>query len=529
MSRYDFLVLIPPTTGVATYRAAVARDLVENYPEAIGPKASPLACRIEFFDAGLKRRDLDVLAEGVLEALIKAGVMKDDAAIDHLITSRSTDGPAGFVRVTLLELDDVTKNAIAKPFTLQPWADGSLQSGPEVPPVTAKNVNAKNWGLATWRDGSYRSYAEPAGGAKHWNPGPYFRPDHRGTPVKDSDHEGAIDAILAHANVANCAGVLIPVPWARIENAEGVYTWPWLDDRIDYITENGTNDLMVMLNLEMYSYGTSTTPSTPQSTSDAIVPDYVIDAGWCGDGNGIMPKIDVSGCRDRVINIMAQLVARYGNHPNVEMIGLGETSRDYVGINSTNYNNNWILIAEALVDQCAGKLAWGFIDHNGMLANDYAKVIQMADIMDRGDIAYSTADVIGFFSNAAAPPGVSISQRGNAALLARMNYGYSLEKNYTFTNGDLVDRRLWVPCKAEHQVVRPSALTNDIVRWYLDSWEKATHPVLTLRIGAGSVSYGTDLYGTSTPAPDDFDGDETLDYWLDPANAPARTSYPTGG
>ena len=61
--RFDFLVLIPPTTGVTTYRAAVARDLVENYPEAIGPKPAAMACRMEFFDQGMKRRDLDVLSE----------------------------------------------------------------------------------------------------------------------------------------------------------------------------------------------------------------------------------------------------------------------------------------------------------------------------------------------------------------------------------------------------------------------------------------------------------------------------------
>jgi len=362
---------------------------------------------------------------------------------------------------------------------------------------------------------------------KYWNPGNYVRPDHRGTPVKDADHEGAIAAVLAHPNTANVKGILVPVPWARIENAEDVFTWGWLDTRINLITANGTNGKRVILNLEMYSYGSSTEPSTPQNANDAIIPDYIIDAGWCGDGNGIMPKIDVADCRDRVINVMAQLVDRYGNHPNVEMIGLGETSRDYVGINSTNYNNNWLDIADALVTQTASKLAWGFIDHNGMLANDYAKVIQMADIMDQGDIASSTADVIGFFSNTAAPPGVDISLRGNAALLARMNYGYSPDKAYTFTNGDATDRRLWVPCKAEHQVVRPSALTNDIVRWYLDNWEKASHPVWTLRIGAGGVSYGANLYGSSTPAPSDFNGTNTLNYVALAGNAPARTAYPS--
>lgn len=390
-----------------------------------------------------------------------------------------------------------------------------------------KNVTAKTLTTSAWGDGTRRTAPE-AGTEKNWNPGNYVRPDHRGTPTKDDDHEGAIDALIAASGFENVAGVVIPVPWARIENAEDTYTWTWLDDRIDYITEGATNHLQVILNLEMYSYGTSTAPSTPQSTSDAIVPDYIIDAGWCGDGNGIMPKIDVTGCRDRVINIMAQLWTRYGDNARVEMIGLGETSRDYVGINSTNYNNNWLTIAEALVTQAAGKLAWGFIDHNGMLANDYAKVIQMADIMDQGEIAYSTADIIGFFTNASAPPGVDISQRGNAALLARMNYGYSSHKDYDFTNGDDEDRRLWVPCKAEHQVIRPSALTNDIVRWYSDNWEKATHPVWTLRIGAGGTSYNTDLYGTSTPAPSDFSGTNTLAYVCDPDNAPARSAYPSG-
>lgn len=131
MARHELLVMLPPTSGVAEYRASVARDIADHYPEVLGLAAPALACKIEFFDAGLKRRDLDVLAEATLEALIKAGVFRDDAAIDTLLLSRSTLGPAGFVRVTLVELDDVTKNAVAKTGTLYPWTDKTLRSYPE--------------------------------------------------------------------------------------------------------------------------------------------------------------------------------------------------------------------------------------------------------------------------------------------------------------------------------------------------------------------------------------------------------------
>lgn len=382
---------------------------------------------------------------------------------------------------------------------------------------------SSNIGFTTQSDGS-----SGGGGDKNWNPGNYLRPDHRGTPVKDLDHEGAWDAIQDHANFANIAGVLIPVPWARVENSSGTYNWGWLDDKIDYVTENGSNHLKVILNLEMYSYGSSTTPSTPQSPNDAIIPDYIIAAGWCGDGNGIMPKIDVDGCRDRIIALMGEMVSRYGNETVIEMIGLGETSRSYSGQNGSDYNDNWIVIAEALVDQMAGKKAWGFIDHNGLINNDYEKQTVLQNIMDTGGIAYSVADICGFFSKSATPPGVDISVRAPQSLLEHMNYGYSAYFDYDFTNPSATDRRLWVPSKAENQVIRPTDLTNDKVKWYSDNWYKNTHPVWTLRIGAGGASYGAFLYNTSTPAPADFNGTNTLNYVATLANGPSTTAYPTG-
>lgn len=367
------------------------------------------------------------------------------------------------------------------------------------------------------------------GGSKNWNPGNYVRPDHRGTPVKDADHEGAINAVLNASGTANIKGVLIPVPWARIENASGSYSWSWLDSRISLITNNGTNGKKVMLNLEMYSYGSDTVPSAPQSTSDAIIPDYIISAGWGGGGSGIMPKIDVAGCRDRIINIMGEMFVRYGNSVDVEMIGLGETSRSYTGINSGNYNDNWILIAESLVSQSAGKKAWGFIDHNGLLANDYAKQRTLQNIMDTGGIAYSIADIVGFFSKSATPPGVDISVRAPQTLLETMNYGYSAFFDYDFTNPTNEDRRLWRPSKAENQVIRPTDLTNEKVRWYSDNWYKNSHPVWTLRIGAGGASYNTLMYGSTTvTAPADFSGTNTLAYLAGSSVGPANTTYPTG-
>lgn len=387
--------------------------------------------------------------------------------------------------------------------------------------------NRSAWSTAT----EFTTNADGSSGGsgnKHWHPGNYFRPYARGTPVKDGDHIGCYDAILAHPNVNDCAGVLIPVPWARVENTSGSYTWSWLDARIDYITQNGTNGIMVMLNLEMYNYGTSTAPSTPQNPNDAIVPDYIINAGWCGDGNGIMPKIDVNGCRDRIINIMGELFNRYGNNPHVEMIGLGETSRSYVGQNGSAYNDNWIVIAQNLVTQAEGKKAWGFIDHNGLINNDYAKQRILQNIMDTGGIAYSIADIVGFFSKSATPPGVDISVRGPQSLLESMNYGYSATYGFDFTNSTSEDRRLWRPSKAEHQEIRPTDLTNDKVKWYSDNWYKNTHLVVQLRYGPGATSYGANYYNTSDPAPADFSGVNTLNYWISPTNAPANTTYPTG-
>lgn len=131
MTRYEFDLPLPPTTSAVVYRALVAGTLAAKYPKVIGLTADAYACRLEFFDAGLKKRDLDAMATSLLEALVKARVLKDDALIETLIISRSSIGPAGTVRVTLLELDTMTKAAVAKSFALEPWADKTLNSYPE--------------------------------------------------------------------------------------------------------------------------------------------------------------------------------------------------------------------------------------------------------------------------------------------------------------------------------------------------------------------------------------------------------------
>lgn len=355
--RFDFLVLIPPTTGVTTYRAAVARDLLENYPEAIGPKPAAMACRMEFFDQGMKRRDLDVLSEGVLEALIKAGVMKDDVAIETLITSRSTDGPAGFVRVTLLELDDVTKNAIAKPYTLQPWADGSLQSGPEEPPAPAKAVNAKSWGLAEWNDGTFRSWPEPGGvGAQEmkWNPGHYVRPNEMVWLARQSERFAIFDQI---ENVDAVKGGLVNIPWGMIEGpAQGVYDWTLLDAEVAKLASIGKK---LIIEVWVRKYGGSI-PSVPQSTASSkqlYLPDYVISNGWAAantdDVQGYQARLDITACMDRFIALMQAIAARYDTNPTVELVQTNETSAGFAsgsGFSQENFYDEWLRLTGAMRD-----------------------------------------------------------------------------------------------------------------------------------------------------------------------------------
>lgn len=134
MTCLELALPLPPSSGVTAWYARVADIVRSQYPGALGLTAPAFACKCDFFDAGLKKRDLDTMTQAVLEGLVKAGVMRDDVAIETLLTSRSTDGPAGFARVTLTELDDMTKAAVAKTVTLYPWSDKTLRSYPEGAP-----------------------------------------------------------------------------------------------------------------------------------------------------------------------------------------------------------------------------------------------------------------------------------------------------------------------------------------------------------------------------------------------------------
>jgi len=79
------------------YRRAVA-DAIRTAGQ---PKAEPgrLDVALTVFPPDKRRRDLDNLPKGILDALTHAGVIEDDSLIDRLLIERATSCPGGKVRV----------------------------------------------------------------------------------------------------------------------------------------------------------------------------------------------------------------------------------------------------------------------------------------------------------------------------------------------------------------------------------------------------------------------------------------------
>ena len=164
------------------------------------------------------------------------------------------------------------------------------------------------------------------------------------------------------------------------------------------------------------------------------------------------------------------------------------------------------------------------LSHNGLPGSGDRALV---DAANSGNVGYSTSDIVTWYATSPlGPPGVSFDQYAAGTLKLKMNYGYSAADGNTYRNAANADTRLWSPVMVQQQVVRSGCVSNNNVRFYSDEWDQNSHPVWTLRIGAGGGSYCTGLYGSSTPAPADFCGANTLAYLTSPGVAPRRTAYP---
>jgi len=99
-----------PNTGKLAGRTLIS-ERGRNYRRAVSdairmagqPKADPgrLDVALTVFPPDRRRRDLDNLPKGILDALTHAGVIEDDSLIDRLLIERATSCPGGKVRVVV--------------------------------------------------------------------------------------------------------------------------------------------------------------------------------------------------------------------------------------------------------------------------------------------------------------------------------------------------------------------------------------------------------------------------------------------
>jgi hypothetical protein len=363
---------------------------------------------------------------------------------------------------------------------------------------------------------------------KNWNPGNYVFPDHIAYPYNDDKIRGAVDAVNGYANNSRITGVQVIMPWARVEPQLNAYAFDWLDTLIARITQNGTNSRKVLLYVWGDTYGgAASLPTVPQNQSSATFPDYAITAGFVGVAttSGTTLRWDVPAMTDRMIALYQQLFTRYGDRLDVEAILTSETSRFVAGGNAATWSSEWVRFATALGAMSSGKRAWAVVSHNGLPSS--AGDRPLVDAMNAANVGFSTSDIVGWYATSPlGPPGVNFDRYGFATLKLKMNYGYSAYDNATYTNAAGADTRLWSPMMVQQQVVRSGCVSNNNVRFYSDEFMQNSHPVWTLRIGAGGGSYCTDLYGSSTPAPADFCGTNTLAYLTSAGVAPRRSAYP---
>ncbi|HRC61693.1 MAG TPA: fibronectin type III domain-containing protein [Dehalococcoidia bacterium] len=382
--------------------------------------------------------------------------------------------------------------------------------------VTGLTAGVTYWFRVKGTDnvGQVSAYSSAVSGAttsKSSTPGFYIRPDAFGYYTKDAQRLATYDKIIPYPNIR---GAEIPICWGRIEPVQGQYNWASVEADINRITQNRTNGKKVILALAFQNYGITSIPSTPQSQFGAvIVPDYIIDAGWCAlrTGNGLMPKLDISGCMDRLIAWVQACAAQYDNDPYVEMVMIGETSSAYSGMSSSGYNTQWQRMPAVLA--AAFPNTWAGVAHNGLASQAGSKT--MSDLMVSNGNVHGTEDIIGFYDNE--PPAGTWEGWGFWAVM-----GAGVQDGYDFGS---TDSRMAIPIRAENQVIRNPNLSLAQINAVADNTWKSTHTVFVLYFGADGNSYTPSNYGGSTPVPQQS-GDNVLAYLANTANGVARTVLP---
>lgn len=363
--------------------------------------------------------------------------------------------------------------------------------------------------------GNVSAYSTAASGSvtsKSWTPGFYIRPDAFGYYTKDAQRLATYDKILPYSNIK---GAEIPICWGRIEPVSGQYDWSSVETDIDRVTQNRTNSKKVILALTFQNYGTSGIPSTPQNQFGAvIVPDYIIDAGWAAErtGSGLMPKLDVSGCMDRLIAWVNACAAQYDSDPYVEMVIIGETSSAYSGMNSTNYNTQWQRMPAALA--AAFTNTWAGVSHNGLASQAGSKT--MSDLMVTNGNVHGTEDIIGFYDGIQPTAGTWEGWGFWRIMGAGTQDGY---------NFGTTDSRLAIPIRAENQAIRSPTLSLSQILAVADNTWKSTHTVWVLYFDASGNSYTPGDYVNDAPVPAQS-GTNVLAFLANAANNVARTALP---
>lgn len=362
--------------------------------------------------------------------------------------------------------------------------------------------------------GSVSAYSSATSGAvasKSWTPGFYIRPDAQGYYTKDAQRLATYDKILPYPNIK---GAVIPICWGRIEPVSGQYDWSSVEVDINRITENRTNAKKVILNLRFQNYGITSLPSTPQNQFGAVmVPDYIVDAGWAAvrTGQGIMPKLDVSGCMDRVIAWFEACADQYDDDPYVEMVMTDETSSAYTGMNSSNYNTQWNRLPAALA--AAFPNTWTSLGNNGVTSA--AASDALAELMISNGIGYNAPDIITFYGSE--PAAGTWEGWGFWGVM-----GAGVRDGHDFGS---TDSRLLIPVCIENQVVRSPSLSLAQINAIADNTWKSTHTVWTLCFNADGASYSPPVYGGSTPVTSQS-GANVLAFIANASNGVARTAIP---
>ncbi len=133
-------------------------------------------------------------------------------------------------------------------------------------------------------------------------------------------------------------GVQLRLTWSDLESSKDVYDFTVIDGHLDKLSTTGTKTkrLIVILETKSFSVGGRLIPKYLTDPADpGYVPAY--EGGsypWGGTANGTDAKdhkgdairLWNTGVRDRLVQLMRQLGARYNAHSHFEGMGLGETS-----------------------------------------------------------------------------------------------------------------------------------------------------------------------------------------------------------